>query len=127
MDKHPFAAQFADHIHRRGLHEVEVHLYTPEPQPMPVADPQLGEAVTKMLSSKGVAFHPFHRITSVNSLCSTYFSPPLIYFSGQVNAFLHNLGTHFEGSWAISLMQAGPNVIPISGSPPYYSSLQVCK
>jgi sulfide:quinone oxidoreductase len=64
---HEGAMLIADYFLRRGLHDkVKVHLYTPEPQPMPVAGPQLGEAVTKMLSSKGVAFHPLHRITYVN-------------------------------------------------------------
>jgi sulfide:quinone oxidoreductase len=64
---HEGAMLIADYFQRRGLHDnVQVHLYTPEPQPMPVAGPQLGEAVTKMLTSKGVAFHPLHKITSVN-------------------------------------------------------------
>ena len=64
---HEGAMLIVDYFQRHGLHDkVNVHLYTPEPQPMPVAGPQLGEAVTKMLSSKGVAFHPLHRITAVN-------------------------------------------------------------
>jgi sulfide:quinone oxidoreductase len=33
---------------------------------MPVAGPQLGEAVKQMLASKGIAFHPLHKLTSVN-------------------------------------------------------------
>lgn len=64
---HEGAMLISDYFRRRKLHkEVEVHLYTPEPQPMPVAGPQLGEAVTTLLSSKGIAFHPLHRITSVS-------------------------------------------------------------
>ncbi|MDP2207577.1 MAG: FAD/NAD(P)-binding oxidoreductase [Bacteroidota bacterium] len=47
--------------------KINVHLYTPEPQPMPVAGPQLGEAVKQMLTSKGIAFHPLHKLISVDS------------------------------------------------------------
>jgi len=65
---HEGAMLIADYFRRRGLKDkIEIHLYTPEPQPMPVAGPQLGEAVKQMLASKGVAFHPLHKITSVNS------------------------------------------------------------
>jgi sulfide:quinone oxidoreductase len=50
---------------RRVSREVEIHLFTPEPQPMPVAGPQLGEAVRGMLQAKGIQFHPLHKLTSV--------------------------------------------------------------
>ncbi len=52
---------------KRGIvsHGVDIHLYTPEAQPMPVAGPQLGEAVKQMLSSKDIQFHPLHKLTSV--------------------------------------------------------------
>ncbi len=57
----------ADSLRKRGLRDkVEPHLYTPEPQPMPVAGPQLGEAVRQMLETKGVSFHPLHKLTAVN-------------------------------------------------------------
>ena len=65
---HEAAMLVADYFRRRGLKDcVNVHLYTPEPQPMPVAGPQLGEAVTQMLTSKGVCFHPLHKLQSVDS------------------------------------------------------------
>jgi sulfide:quinone oxidoreductase len=57
----------ADYFRRRGLrNKVDIRLYTPEPQPMPVAGPQLGETVKQMLTSKGIAFHPLHKLTSVD-------------------------------------------------------------
>lgn len=57
----------ADYFRRRGLqNRVEVHLYTPEPQPMPVAGPALGEAVKEMLRARRVAFHPLHKLTAVD-------------------------------------------------------------
>jgi len=64
---HEGAMLIADYFRRRGLAgEVEVHLYTPEPQPMPVAGPVLGEAVTAMLRARGVVFHPLHKVTAVD-------------------------------------------------------------
>lgn len=68
---HEAAMLVADYFSRQGrdglIDEVNVHLYTPEPQPMPVAGPQLGEAVKQMLMSKGIAFHPLHKLISVDS------------------------------------------------------------
>lgn len=46
--------------------KVEMHLFTPESQPMPVAGPVLGNAVTEMLSARGISYHPLHKLTSVN-------------------------------------------------------------
>ena len=65
---HEGAMLIADYFHRRGMHDkVKIHLYTPESQPMPVAGPQLGEAVNQMLAAKGISFHPLHTIVSVDS------------------------------------------------------------
>lgn len=43
-----------------------VSLYTPEPQPMPVAGPTLGQAAIEMLSSRGIKYYPLHRLLSVD-------------------------------------------------------------
>ena len=60
------AMLIADYFRRRGVsREVVVHLFTPETQPMPVAGPQLGEAVRGMLQAKGIQFHPLLKLTSV--------------------------------------------------------------
>lgn len=68
---HEAAMLLANHFSRQvqgGLKDnVTVHLYTPEPQPMPVAGPQLGEAVKKMLKTKEIDFHPLHKLISVDS------------------------------------------------------------
>ncbi|MCW5976727.1 MAG: NAD(P)/FAD-dependent oxidoreductase [Bryobacteraceae bacterium] len=64
---HEGAMLIADHFRRRGFSsKVKIHLFTPEPQPMPVAGPQLGEAVGGMLGAKGIEFHPLHKLTSVD-------------------------------------------------------------
>jgi sulfide:quinone oxidoreductase len=64
---HEGAMLVADHFRRRGMRDkVEMHLFTPEPQPMPVAGPRLGDMVRQMLEGKGISFHPLHKLTSVN-------------------------------------------------------------
>ena len=61
------AMLIADSFRKRGLRDkVEVHLFTPEPQPMPVAGPTLGDAVKQMLEAKGIAFHPLHKLAAVD-------------------------------------------------------------
>lgn len=65
---HEGAMLIADVFRRRGIRDkVQVHLFTPEPQPMPVAGPALGDAVRQMLEGQNIAFHPLHKLTSVNS------------------------------------------------------------
>lgn len=63
---HEGAMLIADLLRRRGLKASEVHLFTPEPQPMPVAGPILGDAVKEMLENRGVAFHPMHKVIRVD-------------------------------------------------------------
>ena len=53
-------------MRQRGLADkTQVHLFTPESQPMPVAGPELGQAVVQMLAARGVAYHPLHSLVSV--------------------------------------------------------------
>ena len=47
----------------RGRSEVAV--YTPEPQPMPVAGPALGAAVREMLAARGIAYFTDHKAVAV--------------------------------------------------------------
>jgi sulfide:quinone oxidoreductase len=63
---HEGAMLLADYFrrHSRG-DQVKVHLFTPEPQPMPVAGPTLGDAVRQMLEQRAVVFHPSHKLTAV--------------------------------------------------------------
>jgi len=63
---HEGAMLLNDFFRRRGQRgKVDVHLFTPEPQPMPVAGPELGAAVKEMLASRGIGFHPLHKLTAV--------------------------------------------------------------
>jgi sulfide:quinone oxidoreductase len=47
----------------RGRSEIAV--YTPEPQPMPVAGPLLGAAVREMLAARGIDYFPGHKPIAV--------------------------------------------------------------
>lgn len=62
------AMLLADFFNQRGAAgKVDLHLFTPEPQPMPVAGPELGHAVRGMVEARGITVHPLHRLTSVNA------------------------------------------------------------
>jgi sulfide:quinone oxidoreductase len=61
------AMLITDFFQTRGLRDrVNLHLFTPEPLPMPVAGPELGNAVRKMIEDRGITFHPLKRLTEAN-------------------------------------------------------------
>jgi sulfide:quinone oxidoreductase len=65
---HEGAMLIADIFRRRGLAgRAQIDLFTPEAQPMPVAGPQLGEAVKSMLAEKDIGFHPLHKLAAVDA------------------------------------------------------------
>jgi sulfide:quinone oxidoreductase len=52
---------------KRGVREgVQIDLYTPEPGPMPVAGPQVSQALRRMIEAKGIGYHPEHAVTAVD-------------------------------------------------------------
>jgi sulfide:quinone oxidoreductase len=66
---HEGAMLIADYLNQRNLKDrADVHLFTPEPLPMPVAGPELGEMVKGMLQGKGVSFHPLHKLAKVDGV-----------------------------------------------------------
>ncbi|TAK24132.1 MAG: NAD(P)/FAD-dependent oxidoreductase [Chloroflexota bacterium] len=57
-----------DALRRRGLRgRSEVAIYTPEPQPMPVAGPAMGEAVASLLAARGIHYHPNHAVETIDA------------------------------------------------------------
>ncbi|MBI4233905.1 MAG: FAD-dependent oxidoreductase [Chloroflexi bacterium] len=48
----------------RGRSEVEI--FTPEPQPLPVAGPEVGKLVQELLGERGVGFHSGHRLSRID-------------------------------------------------------------
>lgn len=66
------AMLIADYIRKRGLQEkIKTSLYTPEPQPLPVAGPDLGKAVSDLLIQKGIRFFTHHQLSDVNTDAKT--------------------------------------------------------
>src|SRR3989339_352351 len=65
----PFeAAMLISDFFKKKSVNVEVNIFTPEPQPLPVAGPQLGQAVIDLITSKQINFYPLHRISSVDTI-----------------------------------------------------------
>lgn len=57
-----------DHLRRRGLRaRSEVALFTPEPQPMPVAGPVMGAAVSRLLAERGIALNTTRALSSIDA------------------------------------------------------------
>lgn len=57
----PYEAAFLAEafLRRRGIRRrTEIHLFTPEHTPMPVAPPRLGESVEEMMAARGIHYHP---------------------------------------------------------------------
>jgi sulfide:quinone oxidoreductase len=53
---------------KRGMrNRVDISLSTPEPQPLPVAGPTLGAAVSSMLEQRDIAYHPLRKTTEVDA------------------------------------------------------------
>ncbi len=62
------AMLLSDYFKKRDLQgKVDVSIYTPEPLPMPVAGPMLGNAVRQMVEKRGIGFHPQMKVTSVDA------------------------------------------------------------
>lgn len=56
-----------DFFRRRGRRgRVELHLYTVEPAPIPVAGPKTCGRMTRLLEGRGIRLHPNHRLVAVD-------------------------------------------------------------
>ncbi len=66
-------------LRERGIRDrSEVSLYTPESVPMAVAGPVVGQALESFMADRGIAYHPQHSVTSIDSVSRT------VHFAGQV-------------------------------------------
>jgi sulfide:quinone oxidoreductase len=56
-----------DYLRSKGLRDKsDIQVFTPEPLPMPVAGPDVGNAVVSMLSEKGIGFHNNTKVSSID-------------------------------------------------------------
>jgi sulfide:quinone oxidoreductase len=64
----PYEAAFLAEafVRRKGIRcNVELHLFTPERTPLPIAPPAIGEAVADMLAARGIHYHPLFTFTEL--------------------------------------------------------------
>lgn len=62
------AMLLAEALRRRRLQSgSRVEVFTPEPLPMPVAGPAMGEAVVQMMSARGIAFHAKRQVQRIDA------------------------------------------------------------
>jgi len=60
------AMLISNYIEKRGLKDkINISLYSPEPQPLPVAGPELGKSVADLLEHKGIKFYPLHQVSEI--------------------------------------------------------------
>lgn len=68
-------------MRQRGVRQdVEISIYTPEKQPMPVAGPQVGEIFTQTLAGHNINYYPEHSVTRIEGKSNK------IYFSNDKEA-----------------------------------------
>lgn len=61
------AMLIADYYRQKGIiKDIEISLYTPEPLPMPVGGPVLGNAVKQIIESKGIHYKSQHKLYEVD-------------------------------------------------------------
>ena len=116
-----------DVLRRRGLRDrCQVRVFTPEPQPMLVAGPDMGVSVVGMLATKNIGFHPNLSLDHIDAVRQTLVfkngrqesfdllaavpphRPPTVVKesslaneAGWVTVDKHTLQTHFENIYAI--------------------------
>ncbi|MBI4317491.1 MAG: NAD(P)/FAD-dependent oxidoreductase [Chloroflexi bacterium] len=57
-----------DDLRRKGVRgKVDIQVYAPEPQPMPVAGAAVGNAVKGMLTQQGISYHPGVQVVSMDA------------------------------------------------------------
>jgi sulfide:quinone oxidoreductase len=56
-----------DHLRNKGLRDKSnIQIFTPEPQPMPIAGPEVGNTVVSMLNEKGIGFHSNTKVSLID-------------------------------------------------------------
>ena len=56
-----------DYLRSKGLRDKsDIEIFTPEPSPMPIAGPEVGNKVVSMLKEKGIGFHNNTKVSSID-------------------------------------------------------------
>lgn len=132
-------------LRKKGVRErSEVHIYTPEHQPMPIAGPVMGDALTKVLKKRGIHYHPLFTFEWISPGDGTivpssgepqevdlllavppHRAPEVIQYSGLIgssgwmHADPHTMKTEHEGVFAIgdvnNIRLANGKNLPMAG------------
>ncbi len=125
----PYEAAFLaeSFLRRKGIRRnVEIHLFTPEHTPMPVAPAALGDSIADMLAARGIHYHPLFTFQELRPetrevvasdgrahqvdllMCvpphqapEVIRSSPLLGLSGFIHADARTLQTDYSGVYAI--------------------------
>jgi len=139
-------------LRKKGVRDrSEIHIYTPEHQPMPVTGPAMGEAITKVLRKRNIHYHPLFTFEKMNPGERTIIKsggepqkvdlllaiPPhrapevvrssgLIGSSGWMHTDPHTMATEHEGVYAIgdvnSIRLANGKNLPMAGVFAHYEA-----
>lgn len=56
-----------DYLRSKALRDKsDIQIFTPEPQPMPIAGPEVGNRIVSMLNEKGIGFHSNTKVSSID-------------------------------------------------------------
>ncbi|HEY8718000.1 FAD/NAD(P)-binding oxidoreductase [Pengzhenrongella sp.] len=116
------AALLADDLLREAgvRDDVEIDVYTPEPQPMPIAGPTLGAAIVDLLGTRGIGAHFNRALTalhdthvSFNDQGLTDFTFALVVPPHRPPAAIRNVES-FSGGW----IPVDPRTLAVSETTP---------
>jgi sulfide:quinone oxidoreductase len=114
-------------VRKNGIRRnVEIHFFTPEQAPMPIAPPELGDSIADMLAARGIDYHPLFTFKELRPETSEVVSsdgrshridlligiPPhhapqvvrssaLLGVSGYIHVDARTLRTDYDGVYAI--------------------------
>ena len=58
-----------DYLRSKGLRDkTDIQIFTPEPLPMPIAGPEVGNKVVSMLNDKGIGFHSNIKVSTIDGI-----------------------------------------------------------
>jgi sulfide:quinone oxidoreductase len=139
-------------LRKKGLRSrSEVHIYTPEHQPMPIAGPAMGEAISNVLDKRGIHYHPLFTFEWMSPGDSTivpssgeaqevdlllavppHQAPEVVHYSGLIGSSgwihvdSHSLETEHKGIYAIgdvnNIRLANGKNLPMAGVFAHYEA-----
>jgi len=139
-------------LRKKGVRDrSEVHIFTPEHQPMPIAGPKMGEAITNVLNKRNIQYHPLftfewispgdRTITSASDephqvdlllAVPPHRAPEVISYSGLIGSSgwmhvdPHTMETEHEGIYAIgdvnNIRLANGKNLPMAGVFAHYEA-----